>query len=907
MHPPPPRFSLLLRISLVLLAVIGGSRASAQLKPPTIETQSFGSNMAMASAGNLRFLAARSTFGTSAKISVYRIQRNSTIAGTPVLEAEFTRSGANNGDDFGDAIAIRGAADGSVLLAIGAPRANDRRGLVSVKRRSAAGIWSSEGDLVHPTAGVDDWTGDEVAIAPSLQEIVVADGRRGLAIYTKSGATWNFDSVPHAPIASIIPTEPSTFGLVYVNSASAPSRIAHGIPLLFNGQSIQTGGVDLWSRAASGTWFLSGVLLPEFPTPVKRFGTTIATDGTRLLVGAPDSTVNSAVRAGRAFVYTLSPLALESELIPSVAFGHNLDFRDFGKALSLEGGAATIFASESFVPLGFNRPGITQFRRNTLGQWVEVSRQEPPGVYFQLSDDGFFARSFAATTDLFAMGDLSYPIDGVPSVGTIGILEMAPTKVSSQNPRPGGHFATSVSFGVDTVVVGEPRGTPPSSSLNGSSNSGAVELFLRSNGLWIRIGRFGDPAEGAEHDFGRSVAMRSDGLEALIGSPKSQGLTGGVNDPQQGLATAITKFNGVWQLTGSGIRGTQDGEQLGTSVATVKTTDGLSCRAAGAPLFDVTSGGATIIDAGRVLVQIGGTAPQTLLMPTPKSNCGFGSAMAMEAYPNGVVDLWVGAPEHELDDSRGTGTIFLFRRTAPSNEFLFVSAVRTPQGFVSGSFGSSIAMRSNTLVVGAPTTINPPFGEPGSVGLAGAAYVWIRSTTGSWLLRPVRHVGTQFLQRVGDGVATNGSQVIIGEPGFINSLGVRHGRVGVFQSSFFKSPSGAAPTFFVPTDPDHDMRYGDAVAIGTGANPAIFVGANQDSVAQFHMATCGSSYGFAGPENGCAADLNADFIIDELDLALFLSGWGAKGPDAELADVNLDGVVNGRDLTFLLAYWGECP
>jgi len=124
----------------VLLTALAGSRASAQLQPPTIEAQSFGSKMAMASAGDLRFLAARSRFGDSGKISVYRIQKNSTVDGTPVLEAEFTRSGANNGDDFGDSIAIRGASDGSVILAIGAPRANDRRGLVSVHRRSTAGV-----------------------------------------------------------------------------------------------------------------------------------------------------------------------------------------------------------------------------------------------------------------------------------------------------------------------------------------------------------------------------------------------------------------------------------------------------------------------------------------------------------------------------------------------------------------------------------------------------------------------------------------------------------------------------------------------------------------------------------------------------------------------------------------------
>ncbi len=49
------------------------------------------------------------------------------------------------------------------------------------------------------------------------------------------------------------------------------------------------------------------------------------------------------------------------------------------------------------------------------------------------------------------------------------------------------------------------------------------------------------------------------------------------------------------------------------------------------------------------------------------------------------------------------------------------------------------------------------------------------------------------------------------------------------------------------------------------------------------------------------ADLNADGVVDGVDLGIMLGGWGAgSGP----ADLNADGAVNGVDLGMLLGDWG---
>ena len=50
-------------------------------------------------------------------------------------------------------------------------------------------------------------------------------------------------------------------------------------------------------------------------------------------------------------------------------------------------------------------------------------------------------------------------------------------------------------------------------------------------------------------------------------------------------------------------------------------------------------------------------------------------------------------------------------------------------------------------------------------------------------------------------------------------------------------------------------------------------------------------------------DLNADCIVNGLDLALLLATWGPCTSPC-LADLDGNGFVDGLDLAFLLARWG---
>ena len=99
-------------------------------------------------------------------------------------------------------------------------------------------------------------------------------------------------------------------------------------------------------------------------------------------------------------------------------------------------------------------------------------------------------------------------------------------------------------------------------------------------------------------------------------------------------------------------------------------------------------------------------------------------------------------------------------------------------------------------------------------------------------------------------------------------------------------------------------EYGFSVALGTAINGPIVIGCNAD--ANGDIASAGSAYGFLGPGNACASDLDGDFSIGTADLSLLLTSWGLTGEDASGVDINLDGIVDAFDLSEMLHGWGTC-
>ena len=83
-----------------------------------------------------------------------------------------------------------------------------------------------------------------------------------------------------------------------------------------------------------------------------------------------------------------------------------------------------------------------------------------------------------------------------------------------------------------------------------------------------------------------------------------------------------------------------------------------------------------------------------------------------------------------------------------------------------------------------------------------------------------------------------------------------------------------------------------------GNFPAFY--AKENALVQFQLAHAAALQLTVSIGPSCApADINCDNLVNGLDLAYVLSGWGSPG----LGDINHDGITDGVDLTTLLSGW----
>ena len=68
------------------------------------------------------------------------------------------------------------------------------------------------------------------------------------------------------------------------------------------------------------------------------------------------------------------------------------------------------------------------------------------------------------------------------------------------------------------------------------------------------------------------------------------------------------------------------------------------------------------------------------------------------------------------------------------------------------------------------------------------------------------------------------------------------------------------------------------------------------------------SVGLSRPSVACVADIDANGIVNGIDLAILLDKWSTNGgKDYPRADIDRSGSIDGADLAQLLSAWGPCP
>jgi choice-of-anchor B domain-containing protein len=219
--------------------------------------------------------------------------------------------------ELGDGFASTLAVSGAVLV-VGAPKQANDRGGAYVFERSAAGEWREAARLADPAAAPGDQLGSAVAIAGNV--ILVA----------------------------------------------APGR----------GEG--KGAVLVFRRGASG-WSLEATLAGSGTASGDRFGSSIALDGARALVGAPGPIPGlsgfgdqAAPRPGQAYVFVRTGTTWREEA--RLALGEAQPAA-LGASVALAGDDAFVAA-----PLVAQFQGsVARFHRDATGAWREAARIAPSG------------------------------------------------------------------------------------------------------------------------------------------------------------------------------------------------------------------------------------------------------------------------------------------------------------------------------------------------------------------------------------------------------------------------------------------------------------------------------------------------------------------------------------------------
>lgn len=427
-------------------------------------------------------------------------------------------------------------------------------------------------------------------------------------------------------------------------------------------------------------------------------------------------------------------------------------------------------------------------------------------------------------------------------------------------------------------------------------NSGAVYVFRRVGGSWAQIQKL--VFLGAQRDDQVGTAVGIDGSVGVAGAP-GRGTAG---------AAFVLRFDGgTWfSQTELADASAGIGAEFGASVACV---DGFIAIGAPNAAEGVGAG------AGRVRIfersgQLWSMGP-SIRAPFPDPGDRFGSAIAMSG------DMLAVASPGDDDRAINSGAVYLYRRTA--GVYQLVDKVFPPVSFAEDWFGRSVSLVGTMLVVGA-------YQSDLSASDAGAAFVYELSPGGTaahvrTLLPPAGAVNAEF----GSSVATDGSAIVVGAPGFAAGATLR-GATWVFLD-----PDATADALLAPSGGSAMDLCGMRVAIAAdavwAASPGMQVGFAPSAGAVLLLDRTRDCNSNGAPDSvdvatgdlqdgnsdgipdecQCIADLSGDGVVGGADLGLLLAVWGPTPPSFPHFDLNDDGFVSGADLGLLLSVWGPCP
>ena len=342
--------------------------------------------------------------------------------------------------------------------------------------------------------------------------------------------------------------------------------------------------------------------------------------------------------------------------------------------------------------------------------------------------------------------------------------------LKASNTGSGDRFGVKVALDGETVAVGATFEASAAMGVNGNQSdnsafgSGAVYVFTKVNGIWVQQAYLKASNSEAGDLFGVGIALSGDTL--VVGAPGEASSATGANGNQadntashSGAVYVFTRSAGVWsQQTYLKASNTDPGDQFGVAVA----LNG-----------DTLAVGSNLEDSNAV----------------------------------GVDGL---ASDNSALES---GAVYVFTRSGGAwSQQAYLKASNTDPG---DRFGSSLAIKGDTLVVGASTESSNATGVNGnqldnSASQSGAAYVFER-TGGGWSQQAyLKASNTGGGDQFGVSVALTADTLAVGAWYEDSVVTVLTGAVYIFTQT---AGIWSQQAYIKPDNADHDDQFGVALGL----------------------------------------------------------------------------------------------
>lgn len=565
--------------------------------------------------------------------------------------------------------------------------------------------WSQQAKLAANNATVGASFGFSVAVSGNTALVGAANNDYSPShptaerayVFTRSGSSWS----QQAALVASDGVSGDRFGIgVALNGNTAVVGASWADTAV--GQNV--GKAYVYVR--SGTvWSEQAKVLSQTPFTDARFGKTVATSGSTVVIGADTGGGygSGGSDRGSACVFVQNGVTWDQQAVLAARYAG--DYGSLGSSVAMSGDTALIGAPWEDTAAGEDTGGAYIFVRKPEG-WVQTTKlTAPDGAMYDRFGDSVSIDGDNALIGA-PWGSTAAGVDtGCAHVFTRsgnGWIYVA--KLQASNAADSALFGDSVSISGETAVVGAYQADTPAGQYSGSAY-----VFSKGPSGWFQQAELVPSVSGYNKWFGGAVAVS--GETVLAGTSDNS-------------AFVFTRNGGTWTEQARLTAG--DGSSLGSSVA----LDG-DTALIGAEFDDTTS--ARLAGSAYVFVRNGTSWTQQAKLTANNGEIYdfFGGSVALEgdtalvgAYRDSI------GPNSGIDTvGSAAGSAHVFRR----NGNIWTLQVKITSGVDSSTyddFGYSVALGDNLALIGAS---GETVGGPG----AGAVYSFILGDLPSIVYQPL--------------------------------------------------------------------------------------------------------------------------------------------------------------------------